>query len=62
MYGYDPLDDYHLHDSMSESELSRLPRCPECDEPIIDETAYYINGEWLCRECLKNYEREVVPE
>lgn len=58
----DPLADFERHDAEQTRQLERLPVCADCDEHIQDETAYYINGEWICKDCMSTYEREVLPE
>lgn len=59
-YSGDPHADFLEHDADQERWLSTRPRCSECDEPIQDETAYYINGEWICEECLeREYKRRI---
>ena len=35
--------------------IERLPRCSECDNPIQDDFCYQINGELICKGCLKEY-------
>jgi formylmethanofuran dehydrogenase subunit E len=52
------IDNYSLweaHDAERERQLAKLPHCADCDEPIQDETAYYINGEWICEDCMSAY-------
>ena len=59
------LDNYDLweeHDRKQTEWVERRPRCADCENPIQDEFAYYINGEWICDECLSSYRREVLPE
>jgi formylmethanofuran dehydrogenase subunit E len=34
--------------------LQRLPKCTECGEPIQQEDAVCINGEYYCDHCLKD--------
>ena len=34
--------------------LAKLPKCSECDEPIQQEDAVCIEGEWYCDDCLNN--------
>lgn len=55
----DPLADFARHDAEQNKWLEQRPVCADCDQPIQDETAYYINGEWICRDCMSSYEREV---
>lgn len=59
------IDNYSMweaHDAEQNRQLERLPRCADCDEPIQDETAYYINGEWICEDCMEAYRRDVFEE
>lgn len=58
------LDNYDLwvaHDREQTRQLARLPVCADCGEPIQQEDAIYINGDWLCDDCLDSY-RRVIPE
>lgn len=61
-YTDDPIRDAERHQAAQDRQLAQLPVCADCDHPIQDETAYYINGEWICRDCMSTYEREVLPE
>lgn len=36
------------------------PVCVECDRMITDESAFYIEGEWVCEGCMETYRREVL--
>lgn len=59
----DPIADYNSYCAEQEKKLDKLPRCSECDNPIQDEYAYYINGEWICSRCIDdNYKRQVTTE
>lgn len=60
-YSDDPLMDFDRYDREQSRRLAERPVCVECDEPIQDETAFYINGEWICESCMDSY-RQVVPE
>ena len=62
MWTDDPVSDFNRWDAAQERKLSRMPICSECGEHIQDDRAYYINGEWVCRECMSLYLREVLPE
>lgn len=55
MWTDDPIRDYDRYCAEQEREMERLPRCSECDEPITDDFCYYINGEYICEECMKDY-------
>lgn len=58
-YTDDPLADFARYDAEQYELIKKLPRCSECDEHIQDERAYYINGEWICKECMNQYLKEV---
>lgn len=55
----DNYDIWEAHDNEKEMRLARRPLCAECDQHIQGETAYYINGEWICEECMDSYKRYV---
>lgn len=40
--------------------MGERPACIECDKAIFDDTAYYIDGEWMCDGCMETYRREVM--
>ena len=58
----DPLRDFDNWDAEQNKWLSKRPVCDECGEHIQDERAYYINGEWICPNCMDSYLREVLSE
>jgi len=58
----DAYDLWEAHDREQCRRLEQLPVCADCDNPIQQEDAVYINGEWLCDDCLSSYRREVLPE
>lgn len=55
------LPDYNdLHDRYEadrQREADKLPECVNCGEKIITEKCYEINGELICPECIKEFER-----
>lgn len=58
-YTDDPERDFLRRDAEQEDELSRLPVCDICGEPIY-EHYYDLGGDRVCEECLnKNFRREV---
>ena len=61
-YSDDPIADFDAYDADLNDFLSRLPVCVECGNPIQDETAFYIDGDWYCEACMETYRREVLPE
>ena len=58
----DPVRDFLNHDEEQNRWLEKMPVCADCREHIQDETAFYINGEWICENCMDSYRREVMPE
>lgn len=61
MYSDDPVADFERYDAEQENELQRLPVCCECGNPIQQEKAVRINGDWYCDECLDEM-REYTTE
>ena len=58
----DPVRDYEAYSAEREAELNRLPKCIECGEPIQQTDASYINGGFICDECIEDLRREVMLE
>ena len=48
----DPLRDFDAWDREREAELSRLPKCEKCNNPIQDDYYYDIEGDILCGDCV----------
>jgi formylmethanofuran dehydrogenase subunit E len=48
----DNLDAYDAYEKEQEKELASRPKCAWCGEPIQEECAYRINGEWVCEHCI----------
>ena len=61
-YTNDPLADFDRWDAEQNKRLETLPECADCEHPIQDEYAFYINGDWICESCMDSYRREVLPE
>lgn len=61
-YTDDPARDYDRYCEEQEKLIDRMPLCEDCEKHIEDETAYYINGVWICKDCMSSYEQEVLPE
>jgi len=51
----DNYEMFRCHERKQEAWLARRPECADCGEPIQDESAYYINGVWLCQDCMSTY-------
>ena len=60
-YTDDPIRDFLNHDAEQTRQLEQRPICEDCGEPIQDETAFYINGEWICESCMDSYRLDVMP-
>ena len=58
----DAVSDFERYDREQAEWLKRLPVCVDCGEPIQDETAFYINEEWVCERCINVYRRVVIDE
>ena len=56
----DNYDAWEAHERRQQQMLERLPVCADCLEHIQDEFAYHINGDWICKDCISSYEREVT--
>ena len=50
----DNYDMWERHQNALDQMLERRPVCAYCDEHIQDERCYYINGEYICLDCMKN--------
>lgn len=57
-----PAADFERYDAEQEEKLSKLPTCTECGDPIQQDDALYINGGFICDECLADLRREVLAE
>ena len=57
-YTDDPIRDAEMHEAEQERQLSELPVCDHCEQPIQDEHYYEVNGGNICPECLETYFRK----
>ena len=62
MWASDPIDAFHQHEAAQERWLRSRPVCVECGEHIQDEYAFYIDGEWICEDCMHDNFRRAIPE
>ena len=51
----DNYSQWEAHERQQEAWLAKRPVCADCGEHIQDEEAYYINGEWICEDCMSAY-------
>ena len=49
----DPLDDFDRLDREQARREARLPHCENCGNLIRTEHYYEIDGEILCKKCMK---------
>ena len=55
MYSDDPLMDFEKWDAEQYKQTSERPRCSQCDEPIQEDSAFRINDELICEECMEQF-------
>ncbi len=58
----DPVFDFLMHDAKQQERMRELPHCEYCDEPIVDDFYYDINGDIVCAECLDAHYKKQVWE
>jgi formylmethanofuran dehydrogenase subunit E len=51
-----------MHEARAEREIARLPRCDECELPIVAEECWEFNGELICPDCLRDNHRKLVDD
>ena len=51
--------DFLRYDSDQQDELDKLPKCWNCEEPIQQEDAVCIDGDWICDRCLTEFRRDI---
>lgn len=62
LYSDDPNADFDHWDAERQKEIEALPVCDYCDEHILGEFYYEINGDNICEACLeKHFKKEVLP-
>lgn len=58
----DNYSQWEAHEREQEKWLSRRPVCSDCEQHIQEDSAFYINGEWICENCMDSYRQVVWPE
>ena len=58
MYIPDYNDLYDRYEREQYRELRKLPKCCACDEHIVSEDCYEINGKLICPDCLVDIYRK----
>lgn len=44
-----------VHQQLIDAWAARRPTCDYCGEPITAMKALYINGEWMCEDCVEDH-------
>ena len=55
----DNYDLFERYDREMAKQEEKLPHCADCDQPIMDDHYFEINGESICPDCLDAYRREI---
>ena len=57
MYEYIPdyTDQYAAYEAEQERRQRKYPRCDCCDEVILTERFYNIEGTYICEECIEDF-------
>lgn len=59
------MDNYDLWEAAEKrayKKVRRRPHCEICDEPIQQDDAVFIGGDWYCDECLHDSRRWIEEE
>lgn len=59
MYIKDNYDLFEEKELKDQKWLDKLPKCSCCGEPVQQEDAVCIDGDWYCDDCLNGY-RKVI--
>ena len=62
MYVPDNYDLWKAHDAEQQRKLERLPKCDYCDNPIIEEFYYDLDGDIVCEDCLDRFFKKAVDD
>lgn len=55
MHVPDNYDQFKKWDAEQSDWLERRPECADCGKHIQDDTAFCIDGEWICEGCMSAY-------
>lgn len=59
MFTDDPVRDYDAYCEENDKWLERRPICSICEEHIGDDTAFRVDGEWICEDCMDGMREEM---
>lgn len=60
MWSSDPVWDWEQKCKADDERLKDLPVCAECGEPIQQDDAVFLNGEWYCDSCVRHSRRNIA--
>lgn len=56
---YENIPDYtelhEMYEAEQDRRIERNPTCDCCDEKIVEDDFYIIDGEYICEHCLDHY-------
>lgn len=58
----DVNDLYNAHERKQEEWLKSRPVCCKCGDPIQDEFGYFVDNDWICQECMKDFIKWIEEE
>lgn len=61
-YTDDPIADYYAYEDEQAKALEKYPVCSCCEEHIVDDYLYDIDGDLICEDCLKEYYRKSTDD
>lgn len=61
-YTNNPVLDFNRHDRAQEMALNKLPKCKCCGEPIQQDDAFCIDGQYWCDNCMEDMRVELNSE
>lgn len=61
-YTNNPVLDFQRHDRAQEMALSKLPKCKCCGEPIQQDDAFCIDGQYWCDNCMEDMRVNLTQE
>lgn len=61
-YTDDPIADFDRYDRDQQKWLDSRPRCYYCEEPILTDACYVVNGHRYCLDCSEAAAEAVLPQ
>ena len=52
----DYTEQYEAYEAEQERRLRKHPKCDCCGERIVDDKFYNIEGTYICKVCIEDYE------